>query len=89
MAGGTLTPPAGTEVRAPATPAERRAALRERIEAAGLDALVVLDLADIRYLSGFTGSAGLLVLLADGADAFSPTSGTRRRWPLNWTRRST
>ena len=70
MAGGTLTPPAGTEVRAPATPAERRAALRERIEAADLDALVVLDLADIRYLSGFTGSAGLLVLLADGADAF-------------------
>lgn len=70
MAGGTLTPPAGTEVRAPATPAERRGAVRERIEAADLDALVVLDLPDIRYLSGFTGSAGLLVLLADGADAF-------------------
>ena len=70
MAGRTLTPPVGTEVRAPANPGERRAALRERIGAADLDALIVLDLADIRYLTGFTGSAGVLVLLADGTDAF-------------------
>ncbi len=70
MAGQTLTPPAGTRLSAPATPAERRAAVRERIGGADLNALIVLDLADIRYLSGFTGSAGLLVLLADGEDAF-------------------
>ena len=70
MAERTLTPPARTAVRPPATPGERRAALRDRIETAGLDALIVLDLADIRYLSGFTGSSGLLVLVADEADAF-------------------
>lgn len=44
--------------------------LRERLEAADLDALIVLDLPDIRYLSGFTGSAGLLVVPADGGDTF-------------------
>ena len=70
MAERTLTPPFRTAVRAPATTGERRAAVRDRIETAGLDALIVLDLADIRYLSGFTGSSGLLVLLADEADAF-------------------
>lgn len=70
MAGRTLTPTAGTRLRAPATPGERRAAVRERAAAADLDALIVLDLSDIRYLSGFTGSAGLLVVLAEGSDAF-------------------
>jgi Xaa-Pro aminopeptidase len=70
VAGRTLTPPVETQLRAPATPRERRAAIRERIGAADLDALIVLDLTDIRYLSGFTGSAGVLVLLADGADTF-------------------
>jgi Xaa-Pro aminopeptidase len=70
MAERTLTSPARAVVRVPVTPGERRAAVRDRIETAGLDALIVLDLADIRYLSGFTGSAGLLVLLADGTDAF-------------------
>ena len=70
MAERTLTSPASAAVRAPVTPGERRAAVRDRIEAAGLDALIVLDLADIRYLAGFTGSAGLLVLSADGTDAF-------------------
>jgi Xaa-Pro aminopeptidase len=44
--------------------------LRERVEAAGLDALIVLDLPDVRYLTGFTGSAGLLVVPAGGGDAF-------------------
>ena len=70
MAERTLTSPARAAVRVPVTPGERRAAVRDRIETAGLDALIVLDLADIRYLSGFSGSAGLLVLLADGTDAF-------------------
>ena len=70
MAGRTLTPPAGTGLRTPATPGERRAAVRERIGAEALEALIVLDLVDVRYLSGFTGSAGVLILLADGADVF-------------------
>ncbi|HJR52597.1 MAG TPA: Xaa-Pro peptidase family protein [Gemmatimonadota bacterium] len=70
MAERTLTPPARTATRAPASLGERRAAVRDRIETAGLDALIVLDLPDIRYLTGFTGSSGLLVLLADEADAF-------------------
>lgn len=70
MAERTLTPPARAAGPAPATAGERRAAVRDRIEAAGLDGLVVLDLADIRYLAGFTGSAGVLVLLAEGTDAF-------------------
>jgi Xaa-Pro aminopeptidase len=33
----------------------------------GIDALVVTTLANVRYLSGFTGSAGVLVVTADGA----------------------
>ena len=70
MAGRALTPPAGTELGAPPTPARRRAAIRERTAAADLDALIVLDLHDIRYLSGFTGSAGVLAVLPDGSDVF-------------------
>ena len=70
MAGRTLTPSAGTERRAPATARERRAAVRERTAAADLNALIVLDLHDIRYLTGFTGSAGVLIVLADGSDVF-------------------
>ena len=52
--------------------AERVAALRERLAALGLDALVVQALPNIRYLTGFTGSAALglvrrhdLVLVTD------------------------
>jgi Xaa-Pro aminopeptidase len=70
LAGRTLTPPAGRELRAPATTGERRAAVRERTAAADLNALIVLDLSDIRYLSGFTGSAGVLVVLADQSAVF-------------------
>ncbi len=41
---------------------ERIAALRPRLAAAGLDALLVTHLPNIRYLTGFTGSAGLLLV---------------------------
>ena len=44
---------------------ERQAGLRWRFQAQGLDALLVSCPANVRYLSGFTGSAGLLLLLAD------------------------
>ncbi|HEY4008354.1 MAG TPA: Xaa-Pro peptidase family protein [Pseudonocardia sp.] len=52
------------------TPPARRAALRELLRAAELDALLVTDLVNVRYLSGFTGSnAALLVHAEDSADA--------------------
>ncbi|HUF36365.1 MAG TPA: aminopeptidase P family protein [Gemmatimonadales bacterium] len=44
---------------------ERQAALRAALLAEGLEGLLVTHLANIRYLTGFTGSAGLLVIGAD------------------------
>ena len=44
---------------------ERQAALRETLVAEGLDELVITHLPNIRYLTGFTGSAALLVVWAD------------------------
>jgi len=41
--------------------------LRERLAPAGLDALLVTKLVNIRYLTGFTGSAATLLVTADGA----------------------
>jgi Xaa-Pro aminopeptidase len=43
--------------------AGRLARLRGRLAGAGCDALVVTSLTNIRYLTGFTGSAGLLLVL--------------------------
>jgi Xaa-Pro aminopeptidase len=40
----------------------RQAALRERLAQQGLDLLVVQSLSNIRYLTGFTGSSGLLLV---------------------------
>ncbi|MGH3975100.1 MAG: aminopeptidase P family N-terminal domain-containing protein, partial [Pseudonocardiaceae bacterium] len=45
---------------------QRRAALRERLRKGELDALLVTDLLNIRYLSGFTGSNGALLVHTDG-----------------------
>jgi Xaa-Pro dipeptidase len=42
----------------------RRAALRERLRARDLDALFVVDLLNVRYLTGFTGSNAVLVVAA-------------------------
>ena len=44
---------------------ERQSALRAALEREGLDALLVTHLPNIRYLSGFTGSAALLVVGLD------------------------
>jgi Xaa-Pro aminopeptidase len=54
------------------TPAARRAALRALLRAAELDALLVTDLVNVRYLSGFTGSNAALLVSAD------PPDGTER-----------
>jgi len=39
--------------------------LRPRLDDAGCDALLVTNLTNVAYLTGFTGSAGLLLVLAD------------------------
>jgi Xaa-Pro aminopeptidase len=44
--------------------ADRQAALRAGLAAEGLDALLVTHLPNVRYLTGFTGSAALLVVHA-------------------------
>jgi Xaa-Pro aminopeptidase len=47
---------------------ERRlAALRISLQSAGLDALLVSSLANVRYLSGFSGSSGMLIVTAHDA----------------------
>ncbi|HTF49960.1 MAG TPA: Xaa-Pro peptidase family protein [Pseudonocardia sp.] len=48
------------------TPAARRDALRALLRTAELDALLVTDLVNVRYLSGFTGSNAALLVPADG-----------------------
>ena len=47
--------------------ASRLPRLRDRMAEAGCDALLVTHLTNIRYLTGFTGSAALLFVLPDGA----------------------
>jgi len=47
--------------------APRMGRLRERLDEAGVDALVVTCLQNVRYLTGFTGSAGVLALTGSGA----------------------
>ena len=49
--------------------AARRAALRALLPAAGVDALLVTDLVNIRYLTGFTGSNAALLVHVDGDTA--------------------
>jgi Xaa-Pro aminopeptidase len=44
----------------------RRAALRGRLRELELDALLVTDLLNVRYLTGFTGSNGALLVHAEG-----------------------
>lgn len=45
--------------------AERAGRLRDRLAEAGCEALLVTELANIRYLTGFSGSAAMLLVLPD------------------------
>jgi Xaa-Pro aminopeptidase len=47
--------------------APRMDRLRARFDDAGVDGLVVTNLANVRYLTGFTGSAGVLAVTREGA----------------------
>ena len=51
---------------APLEVASRLDKLRTRFDEAHLDALIVTNLANVRYLSGFSGSAGVVVITAKG-----------------------
>jgi Xaa-Pro aminopeptidase len=50
--------------------AARRDALRTTAAERGLDAVLVTNLLNVRYLTGFTGSNGALLVRTDGADLF-------------------
>jgi Xaa-Pro aminopeptidase len=52
---------------APLEVASRLDKLRTRFDEAEVDALIVTNLANVRYLSGFSGSAGVVVVTARGA----------------------
>jgi Xaa-Pro aminopeptidase len=66
-------PRAGNMNLAPLDIAGRLPRLRARFEDAEFDALLVTKLANVRYLTGFTGSAGMLLVSAD--DALFVTDG--------------
>lgn len=60
-----------TEASLPALPplqvAGRLDGLRARLDEAGVDGLLVTNLANVRYLTGFTGSAAVLAVTSTGA----------------------
>ena len=60
-----LTPEYTPDQLPPMDVAGRAARLRPLIAAAGCDALVVTNLTNVRYLTGFTGSAAILLVTAD------------------------
>jgi Xaa-Pro aminopeptidase len=68
----TTTPDALPPMDVPA----RLDRLRDALDAAGCEALVVSELTNVRYLTGFTGSAGSLLVTAD--DALFVTDGRYR-----------
>ena len=67
MTVGGTTPGGGDTAAAmrPMSVSERAPRLRARLDGAGCDALLVTNLVNIRYLTGFTGSAAMLVVLPD------------------------
>ena len=59
--------------------ASRRAALRPMLEPIGVDALLVTDLTNVRYLTGFTGSNAALLVHRDGDELSSFCTDGRYR----------
>jgi Xaa-Pro aminopeptidase len=57
---------------------QRRAALGARLRAIELDAMLVTDLINVRYLSGFTGSNAALLVFADDVPPVLATDGRYR-----------
>lgn len=57
------------------TISQRRDRLRRRLAANDLDAMLVTDLVNVRYLSGFTGSNAALLVLADAEVPVLATDG--------------
>ncbi|MDY6995018.1 MAG: Xaa-Pro peptidase family protein [Actinomycetota bacterium] len=60
------------------TISQRRDRLRQRLADADLDAMLVSDLINVRYLSGFTGSNAALLVLADDETPVLATDGRYR-----------
>jgi Xaa-Pro aminopeptidase len=60
------------------TISQRRERLRERLVAAELDAMLVSDLVNVRYLAGFTGSNAALLIRADTETPVLATDGRYR-----------
>jgi Xaa-Pro aminopeptidase len=60
-----------SETAGPAGSAARLSFLRQQLEAERLDAFVVSHLPNVFYLSGFTGSAGILLVTPQGAALFT------------------
>lgn len=60
------------------TISQRRDRLRQRLAEAELDAILVSDLVNVRYLSGFTGSNAALLVLADDETPVLATDGRYR-----------
>ena len=60
------------------TISQRRARLRRRLAAAELDAMLVTDLVNVRYLAGFTGSNAALLIFADTETPVLATDGRYR-----------
>jgi len=56
----------------------RRDRLRQRLEAEGLDALLITRLVNVRYLSGFTGSNAALLIRVDDDTPVLATDGRYR-----------
>lgn len=60
------------------TISQRRDRLRQRLADAELDAMLVSDLVNVRYLSGFTGSNAALLVLAEDETPVLATDGRYR-----------
>lgn len=54
--------------------------MRDRLAAADLDAMLVSNLVNVRYLTGFTGSNAALLVRVDGEDAQPPVLATDGRY---------